>query len=222
MTLEELIQQFRLITDDVEAPYLWSDEELEFFFNEAELEACRRARLLVSTNLPEICRINVVAGQKSYDLDPKIIYIRRAKLASKAHPIRPVNVEKMDALRPGWEDHTGSVEAYVVGMESGKIVLYRNPSSDDTLTLTVVREPLDKMKLGMESSPEIPERYHASLIHWALYKAYSKKDAETNDKELASINIAEFVREFGKRELASSLEEEWLSKQSYEFNIGEF
>lgn len=222
MTLEELITQFRLMADDTELPYQWSDEELELFFNEAEVEACRRAALIIDSTTDEVCNLTISSGTSVYDLDPRIIYVRRVKLASKRDPIKPVKFELMDEFCPGWEDRTGTVDRYVVGMDSRKLRLYREPTAADSAVITVVREPLQRMALNTESSPEIPERYHYALIHWVLYRAYSKKDAETNDKELASININEFVREFGTKELASAREEEWQARQSYQFNIGGF
>ena len=45
MNASEIIEQFRRITGDDKSPYLWSDEELYIYLNEAVIEACRRGRL---------------------------------------------------------------------------------------------------------------------------------------------------------------------------------
>lgn len=50
MTLEELIAQFRTDADDTARPYLWGDDDLIRWFNEAVNEACRRSHLLVDSN----------------------------------------------------------------------------------------------------------------------------------------------------------------------------
>ena len=88
MTLEELICACRTDRlDDTVETYHWSKAELTRFLNDAQDEACRRARLLTDSSTPEICRIAVIAGTALYTLDPRIIFVRRAKLALRSKPL---------------------------------------------------------------------------------------------------------------------------------------
>ena len=51
MNASEIIEQFRRITGDDKSPYLWSDEELYIYLNEAVIEACRRGRLKKTSDI---------------------------------------------------------------------------------------------------------------------------------------------------------------------------
>lgn len=224
MKAGEIIGLFRQQADDTADPGKWTESELMTWLNEAEREACRRARLLVdsrgtaftyavngtntATTTHTHGRITLGSGTDFYDLDPRIIYLRRVKLAGRTLPLRAVDYRDLDRCAPGWESHTGTVEGYVRGLDTGKFRPYRTPTSAGTVTLTVVREPLVAMT-GPNDAPEINPRYHLGLIDWMAYRAYMKKDAEVYSPDEAAQHLALFEAEFGTREKANALEEEW-------------
>lgn len=211
MTLSDLIEQARIRADDtVSTAYLWTDAEWKRYANEAEREACRRARLIVDSTTVSVCRVTLAAGTKTYSLDPRVIFIRRAKLSGVAVPLRRVSYRDLDRSVPGWEDETGEPMAHVPDMDTGKFRPYPAPTAAGTVTLTVVRLPLCDM-VQDEDEPEINDRYHESLIHWMLYRAYSKQDAETKDAQKAAENLALFEQEFGKK--SSAIDEEWIERE---------
>ena len=49
------------------------------------------------------------------------------------------------------------------------------------------------------NSPEIHSRHHRNLIDWALYRAYSKRDADGMNESKAAFHLALFERNFGLR-----------------------
>jgi len=219
MKLGKLKELLRQELDDTTQPYLWSDIELEAYLNDAEREACRRARLLVDSSTDAVCSIAVTATTATYALDSRVIAVRRAKLASMTTPLGRASVIDLDEARAGWEDETGEVEAYIVDLNSNSITLYRIPDVDDTLNLTVVREPLNEMN-DDEESPEIPTRYHMSLRFWAKYLAYSKPDSEAFNDKLALINEAAFTQEFGPKRAA--IDEAYEAQHQYLPEDGSF
>lgn len=220
MNLGELIEEFRIVADDNQEPPLWSDNELRIYFNQAEKEACRRARLIIDSSTAATCEVASVIGQADYTIDSRVISIRRATVPSKSNrKLAVVKAELMDGFMPNWEAQSGSPDALVVGLNSKKIRLFRKPTEVFTIQLTVVRTPLTAMT-NPNDEPEIPERYHQGLINWALYRAYSKKDVETNDEQRALMHLRAFEAEFGTHEQASALEEEFLFNQSQLFNVG--
>jgi hypothetical protein len=168
------------------------------YANEAEAEACIRARLLVDSTTPEICSIPLVAGTAHYRHDPRVTLILRGKLAGAINPLGKVSHTIMDELYPGWEDQTGEVKAFVTGMDKGNIRLFRSPAVNSTLNLTVVRMPLSPM-VGDGDSPEIPGYLHPSLVLWIKHKAYNNQDAELFDKNRADVHLALFEQKFGRR-----------------------
>ena len=81
MTLSELRDLCRTKLKDTNKPYLWSDDFLNERLNEAEREACIRARLItdVSSN---ITSIDLTTTEKRYALDPAILDVLDCELAS--------------------------------------------------------------------------------------------------------------------------------------------
>lgn len=208
MNLGELISQFRTQVDDTVTPKLgWKNPDLVVWFNEAENEACRRARLIVDS-ASDICQLSVAAGEESVELDPRIIYLRRVKMSGRNTPLWPTDFRDLDACAPGWQEVIGPVERYVRNWDTGVFRPYRIPEEDITITLTAVREPLRQMA-GNGDKPEIKPRYHMALIDWVKYRAYSVRDSELNNEALANEALARFEREFGTKERASALEEEF-------------
>lgn len=220
MTLRDLIDIFRHEVDDVAEPYLWTEEELIEYANDAQNEACRRARLLIDSTTEAICQIDVLIGTASYALDPRVIFIRRAKVASSVLPLARASLRDMDDAALGWDAHTGSVRAYLTDVDSGRVRLYRIPTATDTLHLTVVRLPLAEM-VSLDDAPEIHVRYQRSLRHWMCFRAYSKQDAETKDDKKAAEGLALFEQEFGKK--SAAIDEEWIGReQAYDRWDGTF
>lgn len=168
------------------------------YANEAETEACIRARLLVDSTTSEICDIPVVAGTALYRYDPRIILILRGKLAGAINPLGKVSYTVMDERYPGWDEQTGEVEAFVTGMDKGGIRLYRVPAVAGSLNLTVLRTPLRQME-GDGDSPEIPAHLHPSLVLWIKHKVYNNQDAELFDKNRSDVHLELFERKFGRR-----------------------
>lgn len=210
MQLNGLIQAFRSEVDDVVAPYLWSDPELIEYANDAQLEACRRARLIVDGSTTAICQIAVVANTATYALDPRVLFIRRARLTGLL-PLKRKNLQDMDSQYPGWEDASASTpSALIPDFETGKIRLYPKPIANTTLNLMVVRDPLAEMNDDTDT-PEIAARYHRSLRFWMMHRAYLKKDADANDPKKAAESLALFEQEFGKK--SSALDEVWIERE---------
>lgn len=168
------------------------------YANEAEAEACIRARLLVDSTTPEICSIPLGARTSIYRYDPRIILILRGKLAGAVNPLGKVSHTIMDERYPGWEEQIGAVEAFVTGIDKGIIRLFRTPEVDGLLNLTVVRTPLNQMVLGVDS-PEIPFQLHPSLVLWIKHKVYNNQDAELFDKNRSNAHLALFEQKFGRR-----------------------
>lgn len=188
---------------------LIEDDEWDEYANEADNEACRRARLLTDSTTSAICSIAVVAGTASYALDSRIIFVRRVKLASKSDPIRKIRLVDLDDQVPGWESATGEIERYCLDYQKGKLLFYRNPTASTTATLTVVRAPLAAM-VNNTDEPEAPARSHPALVHWMLRCAYLKDDEEVQDEKKAAKHEALFEQEFGPK--STAIEETWINE----------
>lgn len=219
MKAVDLFTVFRRQADDIALPQLWEDSDLYLWLNEAEVEACRRARLIVDTQnitgADNVCRIQLVDSQPFYALDRRVIYVRRALMAGRTLPLEPMDYRDLDVYQPGWQSRTGQVTGYVRGLDNGQFRPYRIPIASQlvngsTVDLLVVREPLRLMAQDdQDDEPEINARYHMALLDWVYWRAYSKKDSEAYDPKLAAQHLAVFEAEFGTREKASAMEEEY-------------
>lgn len=206
MNLSELIEAFRIESgDSVNKPYFWSDSYLTFLANEAESEACRRAGLLRDST-SSFCEVDVAADEPLITLDPAIITVLRARLSTVTGALSSITSTQMDDCEPLWETHTGRPTSYVPDYQTGALRLYPIPNVDDVLFMTVSRLPVRKME-DDEDVPEIRPEYHYGLVHWMLYRAYMKQDADTFAPGKAAVSLAEFEKEFGKR--SSARNETW-------------
>lgn len=207
MNLQKLRDLFRSSIRDTKKPYLVSDPEADEFANDAQVEACRRARLMVDST-SDLAQPSITQGDPLVPKDSRIISLRVACLQSTRTPLRKRTVRMMDEEFPGWRTNANQSRplAIVVDYDKDYYFLYPVPNASDTLLTTVTREPLAEM-VDDEDEPEIPTRYHGSLVHWMKKRAYSLPDADLFNVDYAKAAEAEFSAEFGPA--PSALDEQW-------------
>lgn len=201
MTLGEIRTLTRRELDDEvgnDSSRYIKDYQIDAYANEAVIEACIRGRLLVDSSTAEICSIPIVAGTAAYPFDPRIIMILRGKMASSTTPLGRASFTMLDERYDNWEAQEGKVETFVTGMDKNQIRLFKVPVSDDTLKLTVIREPLESL-VDDENVPEIHPRLHQPLILWIKHRAYQNQDSQMWDKNRSDVHLEMFERKFGKR-----------------------
>lgn len=212
MNKGELRWQLREDIKDTKKPYFFSDEYLDRILNEAETEAARRAFLLVDST-SRVTSIDLSAGDSGADLDPSIIYVRRARLASTKRPLIPCVSRAMDEMIPSWEEDSASVPLrFVPDWQTGYIRLWPPTKKADVISMTVVRKPLSTMD-GDDDEPEIREHYHLMLLDWAKHRCYASQDFDLFDPNKSETHKAEFVRNFGE---SRPLDEHWAQEQYYD------
>lgn len=217
---QELITHLReSVLDDVAPPPLWSDTELLRMLNYAEVQACRRAHLIIDATTANdngtrgtastagqqaLCNLTVLANTATYILSPKILQVRRLQLQSMTYPLRgPLHYEQVDEEYSGWFGTNGTVGTCGSGgyptaflNEPGNTITFLfAPSANDTAYLTVSRLPLTPFTLS--TAPEIDEKYHIDLCDWAAHLAYMKGDTETLNQNLAKFYEDRFTQKFG-------------------------
>lgn len=203
MTLEQLIQLYRAQSLDSQMPFLCDDVLLTIYANEAQVEACRRGQLLVSTSVTQ-----VEAAAEDLPLPPNAICtIRQARVAGE--PVVEVNADAMDALYPGWQDdaNLGQPRFLVSGINTGKLNLWPRPNANMPVRLTVQRLPA-KHLYSSGDTPEIRQELHPALVEWMLYRAYSRTDSDLADPQKAMVALANFEAEFGRK--VSGRNETWV------------
>lgn len=222
MNLAEIVAVFRYESDDEVAPYKISNTRAIEFANDAENQACRRARLLRDASTEDVCIYTVDADDETVPLHASVLFVRRAIVDGESRPLLRKFMADMDAERPGWETEVGPPIAFIPDFESGKLRLYPIPEEGLTLNLQVIRLPLAPMvdiayAVGppevLIDIPEIPARLHRELVYWMLHRLYSKKDSanETRDDKLADDYERRFAAVFGPA--SSAIDETWISER---------
>ena len=93
------------------------------------------------------------------------------------------------------------------GIGPGVLYLWPRPSQAGELHMTVQRLPKMPMADGGDE-PEIRQEAHSALVHWMLYRAYSRMDTDLYNDAKAAIALQQFEAEFGSK--ASVRNEEWV------------
>ena len=201
MTLSDLIAQFRFETSDLDRKYLWDDDELTVYLNEAQDEACIRSRLIREKTNPTICQIDVVENVSIYQLDPhviEIVYGSMIYLGAEGLPyiLGKTTSDVMDQIRPYWRSlhyRPTALIHYDTSVEFDCI-----PDTSYTVNLEVYRLPMVPMSSD-DDIPEINAIHHRHLVKWAKHRAYAKRDADTYNEGLSEKYLTEFEDVFGKR-----------------------
>lgn len=213
MKTKELLAFTRTVLHDAVKPYLFSDETLVEYLSEGQEKAARNARLIRDFSTPEICRIPLSTTKQSYDLDPRVVFVRRVTVDSRGLTLNKASYKDLDIREPGWIGRTGTPNRWCTDFETGKLWLDRKPVVADIARIMVVRIPLCALTMSKLNEPlELPVPYRRPVHHWACYRAYSNQDADTYDEKLAARHMAAFTAEFGDD--SSALEEEW-ARQHY-------
>lgn len=200
MTLVELIRQARRESQDTVEPYLVEDEDLTDLFNEAEMEAAIRGRLIHEYQHPDISQINVTAGNSYYPLHrtlyelTSIRLVKSGSIAGKS--IRLKSTESLDVLMPDWRSRTG-VPEYAVQDDTG-LRLVPMPTEDGVLYLEGFRLPQSPMAADGDE-PEIHRAHHGYLCHWVLHKVFSRPESDLFDPNRSVLSEREFTQHFGMR-----------------------
>lgn len=206
MTLAQLRALFRSISGDDTSPYRTDDTLLDAWINEAEEEACVRARLLYET---DVVSITLVLDQAAYSLSSATISKRyfwvdglRLTTSQLERDLTPRTMDEMIDEHPGWQySDSGIPEHYITDLLPESVTLWPAPSSDvagDAMKLRGFKLP-DAVMSADSDEPDINAQWHRKLINWPLYQHYKRTDAENITVDASDRALAEFERDFGVR-----------------------
>ena len=201
MDTADLLALFRADTRDTFEPYLWSDEEVFSYIDDAQKMFCRLQGGIADSSSP-LTVLSITAGDEFADYDPRILKLRGAYRAVDGRDLELLNFEDMQmrhpvddyGYSPGFriDNSQGELRALVVGMEAGKVRLVRIPTADQEVRLIVYRLPLESIEDDGDAL-EIDELHHRHLLHWMKHLAHQKQDAETYDRGRAEQFRVEFL-----------------------------
>ncbi len=169
---------------------------------------------ILDSDTASLCTIAVTAADATYSLDDKILHVHRAKLSSQDKPLTETGLYELDHIRTGWESTSDDPQFYTEDLNRHEIRLYPNPTTNDTLNLTVRRRPVTLMTTGTDTPLDIPTHQHAGLLHWICHLAYLKQDADTEAVQKSTLYRDLFTQYFGPEKSWNAQEHERNYRQS--------
>ncbi len=189
MNLRQILAGVRFRLADEKKPYLWSDEELAEYLNEAINEVSDQKKLFLESTFGPICQIRVLAADATgdYTYDQRITEVLRAKMRSQKLYLWRTDKMTLDYNNPDWRNLTPTTPRwFLTDFEEGKITIVPKSNIDDVIDLTVYRLPLQQMDVTLpDASPEIHFRHHPRLYNGVMCRAYLKDDTQCLDPKKA-------------------------------------
>lgn len=200
MRREALRRRVRLLAQDTTLPYLWQDEDIDDWLNEAQQEATIRARLLRATpaSHPAMCEYPLAASETAITVPDQLYEISHQEWTAggERRPLKLVSREWMDTTLPGWRAMPAAEPDYLV-QDRQALEVVPPPIAAGSVLIEGYRLP-EPMELD-DDEPRIPLAHHIHLVQWALHVGYSLPDAETFNPGKSQAAEAEFARYFGAR-----------------------
>lgn len=163
--------------------------------NEAQIEVCRR--FPIKDDSSALAQLGVVAGQSRYTLDPRILAVERAYLATTDRVLVKTYEARIDEEdeRLLLDDET---RYYRVDRADNQLTLIDVPTVDETLNLSISRLPLTPLVWGDDDSVlEIGDLYIEDVMLYGQYLAYSTRDFDLFDAEAANVASSRFRSRVG-------------------------
>lgn len=203
MILSELIRKFRVAAFDNEQPYLFADEDITDWLNDAVKEAAIRGRLIHDSTTTGVCTIATVPNvsiyalhESMYEID-SICWVNNDLQTRTVDALSLVSQEDMGDIWHDWRTRDYGTPEYAIQHDTN-IRLVPAPNAAGEIALEGYRTPLVPMVLDTDR-PEINIIHHEYLIQWALHKGFGIPDSEVFDMNRSALAEQEFTDYFGQR-----------------------
>lgn len=212
MTLKELLAELRNnilrdVTYRVGASsdeYLWTDETLIRYINEAERKFCRMTQCLRDKTTAAVTQVTLQPDVAEYVIDKRVLDVLDVHI--QGYQLRP---SQNDALN-GYPGNVATGSVNVKASRRGRPLLFSLDEADRTLRLypipseefagtiaylRVARLPLNPLtKSNLAASPEVDEDYHLELLEWAAWRALRNHDVDAENMAKASAHKTRFLQ----------------------------
>lgn len=210
MNTTELLTIFRAEVQDTVQPYLWSDELVYGYIDDAQKQFCRDTYGIADARS---FRLSIKAdGTEWYKLDPRIIKLRSAYDSSDGKEIELLASEKMSVSGRRFDGAEGRTKALVLGLEDNTVRTWPKPNVAMTIELRTFRMPSE---VGAGDDLEIDPQHHRYLLHWVKHLAYDVQDSQTYDKQSSDKYRAKWDNYCAKSKLDQSRARRPVSTVTY-------
>lgn len=192
MNSTDLLTAFRREMNDRTEPYLWPDEEVFGFIDQAQQMFCRRTDGIADARSP-VTALSVVPNTDWYSLDLSVLQVRQATRADDGRSLELLTAEL--ARKRGVRflpTLVGEAKTVVTGLEPHAVRISPMPNETVTLNLSIYRLPLVAITDAGDQALEIEPHHHIHLLLWMKHRAYDNQDAEVHDRRKSDEFEAKF------------------------------
>ena len=186
-SLDEMIAMFRQELNDQVEPYLWSDDEIKRYLEEAQDQFMYKTMYRT-----DVLTYPVKADTKDLKFQSYILKIRHAydQDERKLYLVDYQDWLNENESRP-WRTDKGYIRYLLTDYTSHKIRLYPIPEQDTSVTLEVYR--VAKNPLSQTGVMEVSDRQAQRIVLLgAKAYAYGKQDVEVYDPNAELKYLAQF------------------------------
>ena len=187
MNTTELLAVFRQEVFDTELPYLWSDDLVYGYIDDAQKQFCRDTFGIEDSRS---YTIKATIGNEWYAIDPKILRILGITEPVNGDDVPVLSIDQTIADGIRFNGKTGVIQAFINGMQKNYLRAYPIPNAAGTFPIRTLRLPEDVVS---GDDFEIDDIHVRNLLLWVKFRAYSVQDAETADKTKAQAFRDEFT-----------------------------
>lgn len=184
MTGDELISATRRELKDEVTPYLWSDETILLFLQNAELEFCRETHVLIESDIT----FDTIAGEAVYAMPSNVLHMYDVFDTTTGYVLASARGRMM---APSFNSE-GRPTSYSRSRGNKTVVFY--PTPDAVYSMQVAAAVRPSVTFGYDTEPQIDEEDHHSLTWYAAARCLV-----TNDVDGGNVGTADkFMRLWGR------------------------
>ena len=198
-TVKDLISRFRLDMDDLEETYLWTDDEIKEYLDQAQVEFTELVDVLYSEEETDYSANDEWVAIPSY-----VTRLRGAYDPANEKDLALENYERFKETMPStsWrKDKAAFPSALITDLSPNHARAYPVPETNGTLVLDVYRNPKTRVADGAELEVKDRQQQLAILL-FARAVAYRKHDSEAYDARQADLlenKFYDLAAEFKRR-----------------------
>jgi len=197
-SVDDLIGQFRTQMDDNVEPYLWDEDRIIEWIDEAQKVFAEKTRIFKGSEEISV----LVASGGDVTIPDYVLETRRAKISGQIVPLDIMNFNDISRgsivndyginWTSDWEESTGTPRALISDYEKDTVRLVPKPVVDGTLTIYYYRYPLKDITQSSSKLELTDTRHQRLLVVYARAMAYGDHDADVYDPRAEASKMEEF------------------------------
>ena len=197
---------------------LWSDSILVNFMNQAENLLCRRAWAIVQYGVAPAGTLVLATGKVLYELHPSVIKVFDITPSTQTLPLgrdtdlalRDTSLLNRDpnsdftayelgesAALAGVSSLSGATDAFGTDAGTRMVRIYPPPAAAQNgvmMSMRIARLPITALTVDyVDAAPEVDAQWHADICHYAVGKALTLPNVDSDQKVEGRRLLTEFA-----------------------------